>query len=149
MKAISVQQPWAWMMTNGPKDVENRTWHTDYRGPILIHASKKFDREGYLWILQNADKLFKPGFKFPGQSGYQCGGIVGKAELKKTVRALSYSPWMFGPWGFVMDNRSPVDFYPCKGQLGIYETGITYCRSCGRLSVTHVCQHCGYESLNV
>jgi len=121
MKALSIRQPWAWMIIYGGKDVENRTWHTDYRGPFLIHASKKFDREGYLWILQNSAKLFKPGFIFPGPSGYLCGGIVGKAVLKKTVRSTAYSPWMFGPWGFVIENPQPVDFIRCNGKLGFFD----------------------------
>lgn len=43
--ALSVQQPWAELLISGLKDVENRLWHTRYRGPLLIHASKMFDRE--------------------------------------------------------------------------------------------------------
>jgi hypothetical protein len=120
MKAISIKQPWAWMIIHGGKNVENRTWHTNYRGPILIHASKKFDRDGYLWILENAPKLFSPGFVFPGWNNYQCGGIVGKADLVMEVRSCTFSPWMFGPWGFVLENPKSIDFIPCKGQLGIF-----------------------------
>ena len=39
MKAISIKQPWASLIANGIKDIENRTWATKYRGKILIHAS--------------------------------------------------------------------------------------------------------------
>lgn len=38
MKAISIHQPWAWLIVEGYKDIENRTWLTAYRGPVLIHA---------------------------------------------------------------------------------------------------------------
>ena len=31
MKAISIRQPWAWLVVNGHKDVENRTWRTKHR----------------------------------------------------------------------------------------------------------------------
>jgi len=41
MKAISLQQPWAWAILHAGKDVENRRWNTRYRGPIAIHASAK------------------------------------------------------------------------------------------------------------
>src|SRR5258708_38096209 len=41
MKALSIQQPWAWAILAGVKTVENRTWRTFHRGPLLIHASKK------------------------------------------------------------------------------------------------------------
>jgi ASCH domain len=37
--ALSVRQPWAWLIVNGVKDNENRSWRTDHRGPLLIHAS--------------------------------------------------------------------------------------------------------------
>jgi hypothetical protein len=40
MKAISVQQPYADWIVDGKKAVENRTWPCDYRGLLLIHASK-------------------------------------------------------------------------------------------------------------
>jgi hypothetical protein len=28
MKALSLMQPWAWLMVNGHKDIENRNWAT-------------------------------------------------------------------------------------------------------------------------
>ena len=43
MKALSVRQPWAELIVAGLKDVENRTWRTDYRGPVLIHAGMKIE----------------------------------------------------------------------------------------------------------
>lgn len=47
MKALSIRQPWAWLIVNGFKDIENRSWHTKYRGPVLIHASKGLTRKEY------------------------------------------------------------------------------------------------------
>ncbi|MDR1938251.1 MAG: ASCH domain-containing protein [Tannerellaceae bacterium] len=38
MKTLSIKQPWAYLICAGIKDVENRTWNTNYRGRILIHA---------------------------------------------------------------------------------------------------------------
>lgn len=40
MKAISIKQPWAWMIADGTKTIETRTWSTGYRGEILIVSSK-------------------------------------------------------------------------------------------------------------
>jgi hypothetical protein len=40
VKCLSIHQPWAWAILHAGKDVENRTWGTPYRGPLLIHASK-------------------------------------------------------------------------------------------------------------
>ena len=45
MKALSIMQPWAWLIVNGHKAIENRTWRCHVRGPILIHAGKKLDED--------------------------------------------------------------------------------------------------------
>jgi len=36
--SLSIRQPWAWLIVQGHKPIENRTWPTTYRGPLLIHA---------------------------------------------------------------------------------------------------------------
>ncbi|MGV9536576.1 ASCH domain-containing protein [Streptosporangium sandarakinum] len=45
MRAITVKQPWAWAITHGGKDIENRTWNTLHRGPLAIHAGARWDGE--------------------------------------------------------------------------------------------------------
>ncbi len=40
MMTLSIRQPWAWLVVSGTKDVENRTWTTQYRGWLLIHAGQ-------------------------------------------------------------------------------------------------------------
>lgn len=42
MKALSLTQPWATAITLGIKTMETRSWCTNYRGPLAIHASKAF-----------------------------------------------------------------------------------------------------------
>lgn len=39
MRVLSIKQPWASMIVRGAKRFEVRSWKTDYRGPLLIHAS--------------------------------------------------------------------------------------------------------------
>jgi hypothetical protein len=39
VKALSIRQPWVWAIVHAGKDIENRTWWTPYRGPVLIHAA--------------------------------------------------------------------------------------------------------------
>jgi hypothetical protein len=36
--AIAIKQPWAWLMVNGYKYIENRSWKPRFRGTLLIHA---------------------------------------------------------------------------------------------------------------
>ena len=38
-KVLSVKNPFAYLILQGGKDVENRTWTTDYRGRLYIHVS--------------------------------------------------------------------------------------------------------------
>ena len=53
MKCLTIKQPWAWLIFNdsgvnkGLKNIENRTWHTNIRGPVAIHTSKKIDIDVY------------------------------------------------------------------------------------------------------
>lgn len=41
MKAITIWQPWASLISCGIKKYETRSWPTKYRGPIAIHAAAK------------------------------------------------------------------------------------------------------------
>lgn len=42
MKAISIKQPYASLIAHGIKDIENRTWRTNFLGRVYIHASGKW-----------------------------------------------------------------------------------------------------------
>lgn len=41
-RALSIAQPLAGLVVKGIKPIENRSWKTNYRGMIAIHASGKF-----------------------------------------------------------------------------------------------------------
>lgn len=40
MKALTIIQPWATLIASGHKMNETRSWKTNYRGEVLIHAGK-------------------------------------------------------------------------------------------------------------
>lgn len=42
---LSLWQPWATLMAIGAKKNETRSWPTSYRGPLAIHAAKKWTKE--------------------------------------------------------------------------------------------------------
>ena len=50
MKALSVRQPWALLIASGEKTIEARTWRTNYRGPLLICASKTVKKCGPIGV---------------------------------------------------------------------------------------------------
>ena len=45
MKALTLTQPWATLVAIGAKRIETRSWSTRYRGPLAIHAAKKYPYE--------------------------------------------------------------------------------------------------------
>lgn len=120
MKTLSIRQPWAWHILNSGKDIENRSWKTNYRGRVLIHASKgignvkEFDAAND-FAERIAGKIYVPGVDLMMR-----GGIIGSVEIVDCVTS-SDSPWFMGKYGFVLrDPRSHL-FIPWKGQLGLFE----------------------------
>lgn len=119
MKALSIRQPWAWLIINGGKDVENRDWPTGFRGRFLIHAGKGMTRDEYLGgadLLAHIDRrIMLPPFE-----ALDRGGIVGAAVLAGCV-GHSESPWFFGRYGFELRDVMPLPFRPYKGALGFFD----------------------------
>ena len=112
--ALSIQQPWAYLIIHRYKTIENRTWSTTFRGRIFIHASKSFDWEGYRYLLSHTK------IRLPGPSCFMKGGIVGYAQLVDCI-TQSRSKWFFGPYGFVLKKAKPLPFMPCPGSLGFFK----------------------------
>lgn len=115
MKAISIRQPWAWLIVNGYKDIENRDWPTHYRGRVLIHAGLKVADDKHMAnvLLKNQYKNIEIPMELPA------GGIIGSVEIVDCVDK-SDSPWFFGKFGFVLKNPQRCDFIPYKGKLGLF-----------------------------
>lgn len=113
-RALSIRQPWAWLIVNGYKDVENREWATRIRGRVLIHAGKTLDRHGYDWV-----RLNFPAIPLPRAGELECGGIVGEARVTGCVED-SDSPWFFGPYGFTLADARTLPFRPYSGRLGFF-----------------------------
>jgi ASCH domain len=127
MKALSIRAPWWWFILHGGKDIENRTWTTHYRGPVLIHASKWWNHdEAFDDATRAADIAHGNGHALPegltlGQMREAGGHIVGRATIVDCVTS-SASPWFFGPVGFVL--RDPIAFATpirFKGALQLFD----------------------------
>lgn len=119
MRAISLRQPWAWAIFHG-KPVENRTWWTAYRGPLLIHASKTLDIDGAWWIFENREQLDLPMVTVEYLLSRPVGAFVGKVEMVDCVKNYR-SPWFFGPYGHVYRNSEEFETpIPYRGKQGIF-----------------------------
>jgi hypothetical protein len=115
MKALTIRQPWAWAVFHAepPKDVENRDWRTDYRGPLVIHAAKGMTREEYhsFWEFYGFARLASGAadsvLNLPAYEDLARGAIIGVVELADCVRS-HHSPWFQGEYGFVLQNPRPL-----------------------------------------
>ena len=114
MKALTIHQPWAWAIAEGHKDIENRTWRTSYRGPLLIHAGKTFDAAGHYWIQREI------GIALPAPSAFQQVSLVAIARLTGCVTE-SDSPWFSGPYGWVIEDVARIKAVYCRGMPGLFE----------------------------
>ena len=112
--ALSIRQPWADLIVDGVKDVENRTWATDFRGPILIHAPRTIDEEAIPRLL--------PLLRASSRDDYQpaTGAIIGFTTITDCVTAHP-SRFFRGPYGFVVTgSRRYAEPIPLNGRLGIF-----------------------------
>lgn len=122
MRAISIRQPWAWLIVQGFKPVENRSWPTNFRGKVLVHASKGMTNDEYEdveWLLKDDQRLHQMEIVLPDRKVIDRGGIVGITEIVGCVSAMD-SPWFYGPQGFLLQNSKPLPFMPFKGALGFF-----------------------------
>jgi hypothetical protein len=126
MKALVIRQPWAWLIVHGYKDIENRSWSTNFRGKFLVSASQRLTEKDYWncygfvmsvneWIPDMNMKI-----QLPRKEDLQRGGIVGQVELVDCV-SDSKSLWFEGPYGFVLKNFKTLPFRPLKGRLGFFD----------------------------
>lgn len=126
MKALSIRQPWAWLIVNGHKPIENRTWSTNFRGRVLIHASKGMTRAEYDdvedWLISDGT-LAMASIQLPLCHELERGGIVGVATITDCIpSARRTSPWHIeGAFGFQIDDARPLPFVECKGALGFFD----------------------------
>ena len=121
---LSVRQPWAWLIVNGWKNIENRSWPTQVRGRIGIHAAATYTRDDYeecaFFVCDFYPKLRE---RMPAFGVLDRGGIVGETTILDCVTRHS-SEWFFGPYGFVVTDSKPMPFIPCRGALGFFRVQV-------------------------
>lgn len=114
MKALSIRQPWAWLIIHGGKNIENRTWNTKFRGRFLVHSANKpaLNRKEFLAFLN---------FWMIPADALEFGGIIGSVELVDVIQTNNIrSNWWLGPHGFVLKEPKALDFHPYIGALNFF-----------------------------
>lgn len=125
MKALTICQPYPWLILIGDKHVENRTWPTRYRGPLAIHAGKS--RE---WLdAFDEDNATEAGYPLV------FGAVVGICTLADCVHVdqinagqlderfpqLIHRDHVGGPYCWVLtDVRRLVTPVPWRGAQGLF-----------------------------
>lgn len=126
MKVLTIKQPWASLIINGYKRYEFRSWYTNYRGELLIHAGKSVDKEAMKRLEKYLD------FDIP------IGKIIGKVNITDCVKLDSnlkeellnensdiYKNFEVGSFGWQIEDvikfDNPIEI---NGMLGLWNYDI-------------------------
>ena len=125
MKAISLRQPWAWLMAMGYKMSEFRNRRDSFRGECFIHASKTIDKQAFEWIAAHIPFCYIKEFMpdgLPALGMFNVGKVIGKFTIVDCLtveEALAEYPrdiWLqgsnteLGKYAFI--TKSPVMLPP-------------------------------------
>lgn len=134
MKTLTIKQPFATLIVEGLKEYEFRTWKTNYRGEILIHAGKAVDK-----------KAMKK-YEYLGLE-YQKGCIIGKTTITDCIKidddarkmlkeknSIIYSNIIdnkdWNGYGFKLENVEKLENIEVCGKLSFWE--FDYPQICGK-----------------
>lgn len=122
MKALSVQQPYAFEIQSGLKTIEVRTWDTLHRGDLLICSSGKpaFPKEEMEDMEDEYGCLFLYG---------QALCVVHVADVRLMARGDEEGALMDScdpeAFSWVLEDVRPVVPFPVKGKQGLFEVDDT------------------------
>ena len=134
MKTLTINQPFATLIVEGLKEYEFRTWKTNYRGEILIHAGKGVDKKA----MKKYEYL---GLEYPK------GCIIGKATITDCIKidddarkklkeknSIIYSNIIdnkdWNGYGFKLENVEKLENIEVCGKLSFWE--FDYPQICGK-----------------
>lgn len=136
LRALSLTQPWAWIILHLGKRIENRSRNIgNYRGPVLLHAALRCTT-GDWW---SASEFVRERFgecaagKIPHPGDLTLGAIVGRAVVVDQCRPglegraidragdwALFSDWYMGAHAYLLDEVTELEPIPCKGALGFW-----------------------------
>ena len=121
MKALTIKQPWASLIVNEYKKYEFRSWKTNYRGKVLIHAGLSKEND----IINKVQSY---------NLEYINGAIIGEADIVdcilvdkkfdhnlKQIDSIVYGNNHIGNYAWKLENikkyENPIYV---KGKLGLW-----------------------------
>ena len=135
MKALSVKQPYAALLATGQKTLEVRSMRTNYRGAVVICASKKLHEnydyynvdKGVCYLL-SGDKGFAYDIDFDllhhsGQA-IAFANLVDVRLMRPEDESLTGCEYACGFYVWVFENPRLIEPQYITGQLGIFALDI-------------------------
>lgn len=129
MKVLSIKEPFASLVALGIKKIETRSWKTNYRGEIYIHASLTKN------VIKDKKRKEKLLSLLPNNYDFKQGYIICKAYLKDCIymdeefinkikkEKIEYlcGHYEIGRYAWVLENVELLDkVILAKGKLGIW-----------------------------
>lgn len=124
MKALSIKEPYASLIRDGVKRIETRSWRTNYRGEIFIHASAckvpaEYKKDAGLMALAAGRDLHQ-GEIIARAKLVDCVPMTPEflARVSDTERACGF--YSEGRYAWVLEDIEPIEPVKAKGHLGIW-----------------------------
>lgn len=122
MKALSVLQPWAFLLAAKHQNIGNIAWPMEHRGPLLIHASKSMKllqgEEGTRLIETLAPQIGMVSDALADSLDYEA--VIGRIDVvdcyqvSELALAGQDEKWADGPWCFICRDavlfKKPIPF---------------------------------------
>lgn len=128
MKALTISQPYASLIANDEKFIENRTWETKYRGPLAIHAGK-----GSQYLSSRELERYPTGCVIAVAKLTACVELAFILEMNTTTKRHRCIPgsikWWSeaarhehaeGPWCWILEDVQQFEPIPAKGAQGLW-----------------------------
>ena len=124
MKVLSIKEPFATLIKDGVKIYETRSWRTNYRGEIYIHASLSLSKSERV---ESANKYLKseikPGFILCKCELVDCIPMTDEfiKYINKETSEYDYGLYSEGRYAWKLKVLEVLDEpIPAKGKLGIW-----------------------------
>jgi hypothetical protein len=131
VKALTLWQPWASLIALGEKQIETRPWSTRYRGPLAIHAAKRWTKDqqtltGYgpfsRALRRHALVHLPLGVVVATCTLVDCLPITPTFVRTLSDRERTFGDFSLGRWAWILDDveylQPPL---PARGQQGLWE----------------------------
>lgn len=128
MKVISILEPWASLIKENIKCIETRSWKTNYRGELYIHASQRK-------LTQNDTIRYTEILSLLQDTHFQYGCIIAKCKLadckmmtpewietvKQNPNEYQSGEYKVGRYAWFLEDIEALETpIPAKGSLGIW-----------------------------